>query len=356
MILALTKLLLLSALVGDHRGFEGRPPKSWVHQNHGGGLLATPSLAHLEPALPPGRKAIAPSSGPLAVITFRSHAQVRGLAIRLADVALVESPRLRLVMALGAIEVGVAPLCGHSWTVSADYTRVRIRQAGLDPERMRFRGADLITVLRPDQLLSGAALQKAATDAIADANPGATVQITFAPRDLHLPVGAVTLTPQPAQMFGTEGGTITVRVLVDHQEAAVVPISFRLLRSAPAVVATRDLPPGKVLTADDLRIEQRPVVPGLLLLGDPTLAIGQQAATPIRGGSALTASMVKPAILVRRGTRIRLICKGPAFVATVTAEALEDGAAGALVHCRNLTSLRDVTGVVVDEQTAEVPF
>ncbi len=331
MILALTKLLLLPA-------------------------LAMPSLAHGKPAPPSGDTAKAAVAAPVAVITFRSQAQVRGRAIRLADVALVESPRPRLVAALGAIEVGVAPLCGHSWTVTADYARVRIRQAGLDPERMLLRGADLITVSRPDQLLPGAALQKAATDAIAAANPGATVQITFAPGDLHLPVGVVTLSPQPAQMAGSEGGTIAVQVLVDHQEAVVVPLCFRLLRSAPAVVAVRDLPFGTVLTADELRIEPRPVLPGPLLLSDSSLAIGQQAATPIRGGTALTAAMVKPAILVRRGARVRLICKGSTFIATVTAEALEDGAAGELVRCRNLTSLQEVTGVVVDEQTAEVPF
>jgi flagella basal body P-ring formation protein FlgA len=296
------------------------------------------------------------AAAPLAVITFRSQAQVRGRAIRLADVALIESPRPRLVAALAATEVGVAPLCGHSWTVTADYTRVRIRQAGLDPDRMLFRGADLITVVRPDQLLPGATLQEAASEAIAAANPGATVQMTFAPHDLRLPVGVVTLSPQPAQMYDSEGGTLAVQVLVDHQEAAVVPMSFRLLRSAPVVVAVRDLPLGRMLTADDLRIEQRPVLPGPLLLSDSSLAIGQQVATPIRGGTALTESMVKPAILVRRGARVRLICKGSTFVATVTAEALEDGAAGALVRCRNLTSLREVTGVVVDEQTAEVPF
>jgi flagella basal body P-ring formation protein FlgA len=166
----------------------------------------------------------------------------------------------------------------------------------------------------------------------------------------------VTLSPQPAQIFGSDSGTIAVQVLVDRQEAAVVPMSFRLLRSAPAVVAVRDLSPGAVLTAGDLRIEPRSVLPGPLLLSDASLAIGQQVATPIRGGTALTASMVKPAILVRRGARVRLICKGPTFVATIAAEALEDGAAGQLVRCRNLTSLRDVTGLVVDEQTAEVPF
>lgn len=318
--------------------------------------LAAPRGSHGKPGLASHGPARSAAAAPLAVITFRSQGEVRGSAIRLADVARVESPRPQTAAALNAIEVGTAPLCGHTWTVSADYARVRIRQAGLDPDRMLLRGASLIDVLRPDQVLPAAALQKAATDAIAAANPGATVQLTSTLRDLHLPLGVVTLNPQPAQLFGTEDGTLVVQVVVDHQEAATVPLSFRLLRSAPAVVARRDLLAGTVLTADDLRVEQRPVLPGPLLLSDLALATGQQAAMPIRAGTALTASMVQSALLVRRGARVRLICKGPAFVATISGEALEDGAAGQLVRCRNLTSLKEVTGVVVDEGTAEVPF
>jgi flagellar basal body P-ring formation protein FlgA len=318
--------------------------------------LTAPSVGVPKPEPPARVAAKVAASAPLAVITFHPKAEVRGRAIHLADIALIESPRPRLTTALEAIEVGAAPLCGHSWPVSADYTRVRIRQAGLDPDRLLFRGPSLVTVARPDQLLPGAALQRAAADAIAAANPGVTVQMTFVPRDLHLPVGVVTLSPRPAQLFGGDSGSMAVQVLVDHQEVAVVPMSFRLVRSAPVVVAVRDLSPGTVLTADDLRIEPRPVLPGPLLLSDASLAVGQQVATPIRGGTALTASMVKPALLVRRGARVRLLCKGLTFVATVTAEALEDGAAGQSVRCRNLTSLREVTGVVTDEGTAEVPF
>jgi flagella basal body P-ring formation protein FlgA len=77
---------------------------------------------------------------------------------------------------------------------------------------------------------------------------------------------------------------------------------------------------------------------------------------PIKGGTVLTASQLKPAVLIKRGMRIRLVCKGPTFTATATGEALQDGAAGQLVRVRNLSSLRELTGLVIDEQTAEVPF
>jgi flagella basal body P-ring formation protein FlgA len=293
---------------------------------------------------------------PLAVITFRSSGEVRGSAIRLADVAVVESARPQLVASLEAVQVGAAPLWGHSRTVTAEYAKVCLRQLGLDVERIRIRGPELITVTRPEQRLPGEALEKAAADAVATANPSATVQITFAPREVSLPAGVVTLKPQAVPITGGASGVVSIRVLVDGRETTEVPVSFRLLRRAPAVIAARDLPMGTVLTAGDLTVEERPVVPGPLLLSDASLAVGQQVALPVQAGTVLTQSMVKPAVLIRRGSRVRLICKGPNFVVTAAGEALQDAAAGQLVRCRNLTSLGEVTATVIGEETAEVAF
>jgi flagella basal body P-ring formation protein FlgA len=61
-------------------------------------------------------------------------------------------------------------------------------------------------------------------------------------------------------------------------------------------------------------------------------------------------------VLIKRGARVRLICRGPSFVATVSGEALQDGIAGQTVRVRNLTSLLELTGLPVDSQTVEVPF
>jgi flagella basal body P-ring formation protein FlgA len=293
---------------------------------------------------------------PTAVITFRPSAEVRGKGIQLADVALVESQDARLASRLEGVEVGTAPLCGHSRSVSAEYAKIRVRQIGVDVNRLLFRGADLITVTRPEQFLAGSELVNAAQAAVEIVSPGATAEISFVPRDLRLPVGAVALKTQPVKLVGETSGSVTVQVLIDGQEVAAVPLTFRLLRRAPVVVATRDLPTGTVLTSDDVRVEQRPAIAGRLVVSDTAMAVGQQASMPIKGGTVLTASQLKPAVLIKRGMRIRLVCKGPTFIATATGEALQDGAAGQMVRVRNLSSLRELTGLVIDEQTAEVAF
>jgi flagella basal body P-ring formation protein FlgA len=247
-------------------------------------------------------------------------------------------------------------LCGHTRTVSAAYARVRIRQIGVDPDRLLIGGADLVTVSQPAQPFPASAVEKAAREAIEAANPGAQAQISSLSQGLSLPTGAVSLQPGSIRMAGSDSGTLPITVLVDGRETASVTVSFRLLRMAPVVVAVRDLPMGTVLTAEDVRLEQRPSTSGLVQLSDLASVVGQQAAAPIKAGIALFPSQLRPAILIRRGARVRLICKGPSFVATAAGEALQDGAAGETVRVRSLSSLREVVGLVVDEQTVEVPF
>src|SRR5205823_7936673 len=72
------------------------------------------------------------AKSPVAVITFQPSAEVRGRTIHLSDIAAVEGESTRLVSRLEAVEVGSAPLCGHSRTVSAQYAKIRVRQIGVD--------------------------------------------------------------------------------------------------------------------------------------------------------------------------------------------------------------------------------
>jgi flagella basal body P-ring formation protein FlgA len=292
----------------------------------------------------------------MAVITFRQSAEVRDRVIRLADVAVVEGGDAALVAALEAVEVGTSPLSGRSRSVSAEYAKVRIRQIGVNPNRLLFGGGPLVTVSRPDQVVPGVALVAAAQAAVAASHPEATAQVTFTPADLHLPTGNLELRPQAVRLAGASSGTVAIQVLVGGRQEALPTVSFRLSRHAPVVVALRDLGAGTVLTAADVGVEQRPVSPGPPILGDASLAVGRQAAQPIRTGMAVAPGMLKPAMLVKRGSRVKVVCKGPRFTATVAGEALQDGAAGQPVRVRNQGSLLEITGIVVGPQTVEVPF
>lgn len=310
------------------------------------------------PAAVPARPVAAPVAPVEAVVlvTFRPSAEVKGSVILLGDVAVVEGQNPKLVESMEALEVGAAPLSGRTRTVSAAYARVRLRQLRLGEKAFEFAGPALCTVSRPEQIVPGATIEKAACDAVDAANPGAAAQVSYQSADLHLPVGQVELKPQGVRLLGGTTGTVPVQVLVDGQQQTVVTVNFRLLRRALAVVATRDLRAGSVVSEDDVKVEERPVVSGPLVLGEVSLAVGQQVAIPIKGGTVVTNSMLKPALAVKRGMRVKLICQGENFTITAAGEALQDAAAGQTVRVRNLSSLLEVVGVALGPETVRVPF
>lgn len=323
-------------------------------------ILAVPAVAAppAHPAAVPTRSAAptAPVAEPTVLVTFRPTAEVKGSVILLGDVAAVEGPDQKLVESMEALEVGAAPLSGRSRTVSAAYARVRLRQLRLGEKAVEFAGPALCTVTRPEQIVPGASVERAACDAVDAANPGTASQASYSPADLHLPVGQVELKPQNVRLLSGTTGTVAVQVLVDGQQQSMVTVNFRLLRRAPAVVATRDLRPGSVVSEDDVKVEERPVMSGPLVLGEASLAVGQQVAVPIKGGTVVTASMLKPALAVKRGMRVKLVCQGDHFTITTAGEALQDAAAGQTVRVRNLTSLLEIVGVALGPETVRVPF
>jgi flagella basal body P-ring formation protein FlgA len=219
-----------------------------------------------------------------------------------------------------------------------------------------FAGSELTQVTRPDQIVPGQMIEKAACEAVEAANPGTTAQLSYRLADLHLPVGAVQLKPAASQAVSGVSGSVPVQVLVDGRPEASVSVSYRLIRRAPTVVAARDLSMNDLVTGEDLRVEERPVLSGSQVLGEISLAVGQQVTVPVKEGTPLTRSMLKPPILIRRGMRVRLICRGPTFTATAAGEALQDATAGQPVRVRNLSSLKELTGLATDADTVEVPF
>lgn len=319
-----------------------------------------PAPKRLPPA-PPVMKVVprtlaAQPAGPAAVITLKANAEVKDRVIRLADIANIEAVDPVISQSLEAVEVGVSPVFGGTRQVSAQFVQIRVKQLGIDPKSLLFQGPLLTTVTRPEQILSGSELAAVTAKTVEEQNPGVTAQVTFTPGDLRLPTGNVEIKPQGARIFNNTSGSMLLLIHVDGHQEASVTVSFRLLRKAPAVVAVRDLLPGSVVGEDDVKLEERFVQPGPLVLSDLSLAVGQQVATPIKGGTALTSSVLKPALVIRRGTRVKLICKGAAFTITTAGEALQDAVTGQTVRVRNATSLLEVTGVARGPQTVEIPF
>jgi flagella basal body P-ring formation protein FlgA len=81
--------------------------------------------------------------------------------------------------------------------------------------------------------------------------------------------------------------------------------------------------------------------------GDPSLEL----AASVSAGNLLLARDLKPRAVLHRGQTANAILSDGGLDIRLKVEVLEDGAPGQMIHARNATSQRNLTGKVVDEQT-----
>lgn len=124
----------------------------------------------------------------------------------------------------------------------------------------------------------------------------------------------------------------------------------------PAWVLKHPVSAGTLLTQDDAEMaeidwaEQRSVV-----LADPALWVGQQAAFTLLPGQALRENMVRASLAFPAGAQVRVTQSGTGFQVMVSGKALSPGQLGQTTRVR-LPDGRIVTGLVRDGQTVEIPL
>jgi flagella basal body P-ring formation protein FlgA len=116
-----------------------------------------------------------------------------------------------------------------------------------------------------------------------------------------------------------------------------------------ALVAARDIERRQVLTLDqlqwralDLARQPRGVI------ADPQAIIGMSARRRLRAGQPLSANLLEPALLVRRGERVSIIARNGPIQARSKGEALAAGRLGEVIEVRNSSSGKVVRVEVVE--------
>ena len=118
-----------------------------------------------------------------------------------------------------------------------------------------------------------------------------------------------------------------------------------------------DLSRGDVPAADDLdkrRInvlaERQPPLPANVPVD------GFEVAQSVAAGQPLTERDLAPRTLVHRGQTVSVVADDGSLSISMKALATQDGASGATIKVRNLTSQRDITAQVVGENKVAVRF
>jgi flagella basal body P-ring formation protein FlgA len=148
---------------------------------------------------------------------------------------------------------------------------------------------------------------------------------------------------------------VTVELRCASPTAWHIYVPVRIIGTSTVAVATHALVLGSVLTANDVRVEQRDVSelpPGFF--DDPANAVGLTAARPISGGAIITNQQLMGAKAVQRGQSVTLLADAGGIQVRMAGRVLSDGLVNQRVKVQNLSSGKVVEGIARSEQVVEI--
>lgn len=120
-------------------------------------------------------------------------------------------------------------------------------------------------------------------------------------------------------------------------------------------IAKSDLRRGTLIANADITSERRDVLPLHASLARISAHdTSSELAQSVPAGTILLGRMLRPRTLIHRGQIANALVEDGGMSITTKVEALEDGAAGQIIHIRNVASRRDLTGKVINNDTVSI--
>ena len=239
-----------------------------------------------------------------AELELRAECRPKGAVVTLGDVADVVTNNPREAEVLGAVELFPAPPPGERRRVRLREIQDLLLLRGVNLVEHRFSGSAKVAVL------AGTELHDAADDRSAA-------------------IAAAKKTEREAA------------------ERASLPETV--------VVAARSLSRAAVISAADVRLEQR--MAGEAQRGEYhsiEQVLGQQTTRAIDAGRALTAASVRPSVLVRRGEVVSVFARSPGIRVRSVARARDEGSLGDLIAVESFEGRKTFLARVSGIQEVEV--
>jgi flagella basal body P-ring formation protein FlgA len=151
------------------------------------------------------------------------------------------------------------------------------------------------------------------------------------------------------------GRSTTVGVRCDGDKPWSLYVQASVRSFGKVLVTARPLGRGEVVQAGDIVLKRQEL--GRLRSGyltDPAQAVGKRLVRSVNAGTVLSAGLLRAPLMVHRGDRVTIIANTGGLQVRMAGTALEDGAQGQMIRVRNLSSKREVQGVVTGVGIVEV--
>ncbi len=147
--------------------------------------------------------------------------------------------------------------------------------------------------------------------------------------------------------------TVGVRCTGNKPWSLYVPVTVSVM--GEVVVATRDLLRGQMISASDIRLEERDLSrlhSGYLSTLD--LAVGKRVKRTVRQGAIVKPVQIAAPTLIKKGAEVTIKASSERINVTTKGKALSSGGIGERSRVRNLRSNKVVEATVVNSGTVQV--
>lgn len=273
--------------------------------------------------------------------------------LTVADIAKVYSKNVaddEAVLAINKISLGQSPAPGNSITITASQVIERMREEGVNVDKIGYAIPRVITIERASRSISFKEIEAAIKDAASNIE-GQEFEIRSIDynKEVKVAPGKLSLLAKivPATRSGKYTAQIEAEVKGEELLRFSVPLTVKEWVELP--VAKRSLPRGALITADDLVMARADIaaLDAEVARGSEQI-VGYATKQPIGHGEAFNRKKLLIPPVIENGSRVILRYKTSLLEATSPGTALEDGTTGQQIRVRNEGSKRVVTGTVVE--------
>jgi flagella basal body P-ring formation protein FlgA len=288
---------------------------------------------------------------------------VKGPRIILGDVANVvaETPLDQsLAELIGAVDLGASPEPGSDLVLRRRQIEQRLSTSGAPVSEARWLIPEEVSFTAEGQKTNNDTVRKIILEYLDSSEPYVSgsyelLNVTFSTPP-PLPPGRVEyhFSPQPSSNPAYVTGTVFFSV--DGQDTARLRVTAQVDIRMAAVVASRDLPRGHVLSEIDLSESQVPYAQAKGALTKTEQALGQTLKTSIRIGAPIKDRDLVRTSMVKKGETVNIVAQSGSLKITALGLARQDGSLGQTITVLNQDSKKTISAKVIGPNLVEVVF
>lgn len=296
-------------------------------------------------------------------IRIKDQATISGSKVYLGDIATFSPSENALVARLKGLEVASAPSPGNDIRLKRQFLDYKIGSMIGDDESVRLEIPNALRISRTAQEISPDQMERIFKEHVRRHVSWPAQKIVF--EDIRTP-GRISL-PEGNLAWKVRGrgdpdylGNVylTVDFRVDGRSIRKASLSGTVNVKREVVRAARKIRSGELITAKDLvsNLENSDHRPGGDAVTDPEEAVGKRAVRSIREGLCITRQMIEDPPIVKKGKRVVIRAQNRWIQADTLGMVMEDGRIGDQVKVVNISSGKQILGIVRSPGLVEVHF